>query len=72
MDENVKTRLFRKLGVRSRSGAFTVADSFSPLPATSPPPAGALGVTRPPRGIRRCPEMTTGLSFVGGEVLTLS
>jgi len=34
--ENVQTRLFRKLGVRNRSGALTVADAFGLLPdATS-------------------------------------
>jgi two-component system, NarL family, nitrate/nitrite response regulator NarL len=38
--ENVQTRLFRKLGVRNRSGAFAVADAFGLLPATAPPPAG--------------------------------
>ncbi len=37
--ENVQTRLFRKLGVRNRSGAFAVADAFGLLPATVPPPA---------------------------------
>jgi two-component system, NarL family, nitrate/nitrite response regulator NarL len=42
--ENVQTRLFRKLGVRNRSGAFAVADAFGLLPATTPPPA------RSPRG----------------------
>ena len=36
--ENVQTRLFRKLGVRNRSGALAVADAFGLLPAT--PPAG--------------------------------
>src|ERR1700745_3451670 len=34
--ENVQTRLFRKLGVRNRSGALTVADAFGLLP---PPPS---------------------------------
>jgi DNA-binding NarL/FixJ family response regulator len=34
--ENVQTRLFRKLGVRNRSGALAVADAFGLLPATSP------------------------------------
>jgi DNA-binding NarL/FixJ family response regulator len=33
--ENVQTRLFRKLGVRNRSGALTVADAFGLLPATA-------------------------------------
>jgi two-component system, NarL family, nitrate/nitrite response regulator NarL len=51
--ENVQTRLFRKLGVRNRSGAFAVADAFGLLPATALPPAGTPGVTRPPRDIRR-------------------
>jgi DNA-binding CsgD family transcriptional regulator len=32
--ENVQTRLFRKLGVRNRSGALAVADAFGLLPAT--------------------------------------
>ncbi len=32
--ENVQTRLFRKLGVRNRSGAFAVADAFGLLPET--------------------------------------
>jgi DNA-binding NarL/FixJ family response regulator len=39
--ENVQTRLFRKLGVRNRSGAFAVADAFGLLPATAPPVAAA-------------------------------
>ena len=30
--ENVQTRLFRKLGVRNRSGALAVADAFGLLP----------------------------------------
>jgi two-component system, NarL family, nitrate/nitrite response regulator NarL len=38
--ENVQTRLFRKLGVRNRSGAFAVADAFGLLPATATPQAG--------------------------------
>jgi len=37
--ENVQTRLFRKLGVRNRSGALAVADAFGLLPAL--PPAGS-------------------------------
>jgi two-component system, NarL family, nitrate/nitrite response regulator NarL len=40
--ENVQTRLFRKLGVRNRSGAFAVADAFGLLPPTAPPPARQL------------------------------
>jgi two-component system, NarL family, nitrate/nitrite response regulator NarL len=38
--ENIQTRLFRKLGVRNRSGALAVADAFGLLPATVPAPAG--------------------------------
>jgi len=38
--ENVQTRLFRKLGVRNRSGALAVADTFGLL-AAAPPPAGS-------------------------------
>src|SRR6266516_7111209 len=34
--ENVQTRLFRKLGVRNRSGALAVADAFGLLPAQAP------------------------------------
>ena len=34
--ENVQTRLFRKLGVRNRSGALAVADAFGLLPASAP------------------------------------
>jgi two-component system, NarL family, nitrate/nitrite response regulator NarL len=37
--ENVQTRLFRKLGVRNRSGALAVADAFGLLPAKAPAPA---------------------------------
>jgi DNA-binding NarL/FixJ family response regulator len=43
--ENVQTRLFRKLGVRNRSGAFAVADAFGLLPGAAPPPKGS-----PPKG----------------------
>jgi two-component system, NarL family, nitrate/nitrite response regulator NarL len=39
--ENVQTRLFRKLGVRNRSGALAVADAFGLLPGTKPPLPGA-------------------------------
>jgi two-component system, NarL family, nitrate/nitrite response regulator NarL len=39
--ENVQTRLFRKLGVRNRSGALAVADAFGLLPGTAPPLAGS-------------------------------
>jgi DNA-binding NarL/FixJ family response regulator len=48
--ENVQTRLFRKLGVRNRSGAFAVADAFGLLPATAPPPAGDPGGRTSPKG----------------------
>jgi DNA-binding NarL/FixJ family response regulator len=34
--ENVQTRLFRKLGVRNRSGALAVADAFGLLPESTP------------------------------------
>jgi two-component system nitrate/nitrite response regulator NarL len=34
--ENVQTRLFRKLGVRNRSGALAVADAYGLLPALTP------------------------------------
>jgi DNA-binding NarL/FixJ family response regulator len=34
--ENVQTRLFRKLGVRNRSGALAVADAFGLLPQGVP------------------------------------
>jgi two-component system, NarL family, nitrate/nitrite response regulator NarL len=34
--ENIQTRLFRKLGVRNRSGALAVADAFGLLPAAVP------------------------------------
>jgi len=44
--ENVQTRLFRKLGVRNRSGALTVADAFGLLPATTPG-EDPRGVTSP-------------------------
>ena len=37
--ENVQTRLFRKLGVRNRSGALAVADAFGLLPAQAQAPA---------------------------------
>jgi DNA-binding NarL/FixJ family response regulator len=35
--ENIQTRLFRKLGVRNRSGAVAVANAFGLLPTTSSP-----------------------------------
>ena len=34
--ENIQTRLFRKLGVRNRSGALAVADAFGLVPAAAP------------------------------------
>jgi two-component system, NarL family, nitrate/nitrite response regulator NarL len=48
--ENVQTRLFRKLGVRNRSGAFAVADAFGLLPASEPPPARDPGGHASPKG----------------------
>ncbi len=50
--ENVQTRLFRKLGVRNRSGAFAVADAYGLLPDTAPVPAraGPALPARPPKG----------------------
>jgi two-component system, NarL family, nitrate/nitrite response regulator NarL len=48
--ENVQTRLFRKLGVRNRSGAFAVADAFGLLPATALPQAGDPRGHMSPRG----------------------
>jgi two-component system, NarL family, nitrate/nitrite response regulator NarL len=44
--ENVQTRLFRKLGVRNRSGALAVADAFGLLPV-SPPAAPPKGFSSP-------------------------
>jgi DNA-binding NarL/FixJ family response regulator len=44
--ENVQTRLFRKLGVRNRSGALAVADAFGLVPESAsadPEAAGAAG-----------------------------
>jgi DNA-binding CsgD family transcriptional regulator len=37
--ENIQTRLFRKLGVRNRSGALAVADAFGLLPPADLAPA---------------------------------
>jgi DNA-binding NarL/FixJ family response regulator len=37
--ENIQTRLFRKLGVRNRSGALAVADAFGLLPPAGSAPA---------------------------------
>jgi two-component system, NarL family, nitrate/nitrite response regulator NarL len=51
--ENVQTRLFRKLGVRNRSGALAVADAFGLLPGTtadSPAPAAAPPLAGSPKG----------------------
>jgi len=53
--ENVQTRLFRKLGVRNRSGALAVADAFGLLPGTAPSLAG------PPKGLPS-PEGYSSLS----------
>jgi two-component system, NarL family, nitrate/nitrite response regulator NarL len=48
--ENVQTRLFRKLGVRNRSGAFAVADAFGLLPAPAPSQHGDLVGHMSPKG----------------------
>ncbi len=48
--ENVQTRLFRKLGVRNRSGAFAVADAFGMLPAAAPLSARDPGGHTSPKG----------------------
>jgi len=48
--ENVQTRLFRKLGVRNRSGAFAVADAFGLLPATALPSTGDPAGHTSPKG----------------------
>jgi DNA-binding NarL/FixJ family response regulator len=39
--ENIQTRLFRKLGVRNKSGALAVADAFGLLPALASAPASS-------------------------------
>jgi len=44
--ENVQTRLFRKLGVRNRSGALAVADAFGLLPVQAPAPPESQRRTR--------------------------
>jgi two-component system, NarL family, nitrate/nitrite response regulator NarL len=49
--ENVQTRLFRKLGVRNRSGAFAVADAFGLLPATTPPESADAARHKSPQGV---------------------
>src|SRR6266498_1544424 len=46
--ENVQTRLFRKLGVRNRSGALAVADAFGLLPARAPAAAGGAAAGHRP------------------------
>jgi len=68
--ENVQTRLFRKLGVRNRSGAFAVADAFGLLPATAPPsPVGDPHGSRVPQGVFvGVRPMTGGPSLVRGRV----
>jgi two-component system, NarL family, nitrate/nitrite response regulator NarL len=48
--ENVQTRLYRKLGVRNRSGAFAVADAFGLLPATALAQAGDRMSDASPKG----------------------
>jgi two-component system, NarL family, nitrate/nitrite response regulator NarL len=45
--ENVQTRLFRKLGVRNRSGALAVADAFGLLPGATPAPGAPKGFPSP-------------------------
>jgi two-component system, NarL family, nitrate/nitrite response regulator NarL len=45
--ENVQTRLFRKLGVRNRSGALAVADAFGLLPGTAPSAGAPKGFSSP-------------------------
>jgi two-component system, NarL family, nitrate/nitrite response regulator NarL len=45
--ENIQTRLFRKLGVRNRTGAVTVANAFGLLPATAPGPGHRPGHRAP-------------------------
>jgi two-component system, NarL family, nitrate/nitrite response regulator NarL len=45
--ENVQTRLFRKLGVRNRSGALAVADAFGLLPGATPPAGAPKGFPSP-------------------------
>jgi hypothetical protein len=45
--ENVQTRLFRKLGVRNRSGALAVADAFGLLPGAAPAPGAPKGFPSP-------------------------
>ncbi|MEP7025458.1 MAG: LuxR C-terminal-related transcriptional regulator [Actinomycetota bacterium] len=49
--ENVQTRLFRKLGVRNRSGALAVADAFGLLPAQAPD-GSSPDPGRSPQGVR--------------------
>jgi DNA-binding NarL/FixJ family response regulator len=39
--ENIQTRLFRKLGVRNKSGALAVADAFGLLPAMASAPVSS-------------------------------
>ena len=45
--ENVQTRLFRKLGVRNRSGALAVADAFGLLPGGTPQAVAPKGFPSP-------------------------
>ena len=67
--ENVQTRLFRKLGVRNRSGALAVADAFGLLPGATPAAAAPPRVSRPPRDIRPFPGVTGGPSVPPGAGL---
>jgi two-component system, NarL family, nitrate/nitrite response regulator NarL len=48
--ENVQTRLFRKLGVRNRSGALAVADAFGLVPNTEPVTDASIKAFRSPEG----------------------
>jgi DNA-binding CsgD family transcriptional regulator len=48
--ENVQTRMFRKLGVRNRSGALAVADAFGLLPRSASAPSGPPQARPSPEG----------------------
>ena len=54
--ENVQTRLFRKLGVRNRSGAVAVADALGLLPATASPPSANPADRLSPKGYSSVPQ----------------
>jgi DNA-binding NarL/FixJ family response regulator len=57
--ENVQTRLFRKLGVRNRSGALAVADAFGLLPG-APSAAAAPAGTVPAGTVPAVPPSPKG------------